>query len=168
MPSVRLSSPTTLKEPATKAFLHGIRSLSRTNERRYLALESSAGSQDFPEALVFFNGPAIPRNSPPTPSRRTSLSRFLRLLRRNLGQFADVTYLTTLEIASINRRNSDNFYRDFLPCFSFLFITAPERKVPFDLRDMRNFSTRGNVGVVSGYYFVQGIISHRRGNRIGL
>lgn len=39
------------------------RILSRTNERRYLALESSTISQDFPQALVFFNRPTILRNS---------------------------------------------------------------------------------------------------------
>lgn len=41
-------------------------------------------------------------------------SRILRLLGRNLGQFADVTYLTILEIVSINLSEFWQFLRPFL------------------------------------------------------
>lgn len=91
------------------------RTLSRTNERRYLARESSTVSQrGFSRKVSCIFQRLIPRNIPfhwgggshPT-------SRILRLLGRNLGQFADVTYLTILEIVSINLSEFWQFLRPF-------------------------------------------------------
>lgn len=85
-------------------------------------------SQDFPRkcSCIF---QTIPRNNP---FHWEATSRILRLLGRNLGQFADVTYLTILEIVSINRptRISDNFYGHFPSCFFLvsLFITCVLRE----------------------------------------
>ena len=109
------SSSTTVKDAAAKAFPHATQNLvedKRATLSRARIVHDLAG---FSASSCIFQQTDDSSKQPLLPNA-TFLSRLLRLSRKNLGQFAHVTYLTTLEIAPINRPNSDNFYRHFLLC----------------------------------------------------
>ena len=117
------------KKLPAKAFLHASqKARGQTSDAtlsRGLESTSMVFAQDFPGNRCIFQWAGYTSKQPPRRFYRC----FFPLLQNNLtGQFADVTYLTTLKIASINRPNiSDNFHGDFpVVCSSCWLIYWPE------------------------------------------